>query len=193
KEVVEVYNNETKELCHIHTENEEIVCTPNHSILTTDGWKLASELTANDMIKTSTGFVQVKSIENEQLKEKISVYNLNVLGYHTYVIGNNLLVVHNECRATQRKKYWKNEANVQNGAGKTYQANSQNIARMKTGKAPIGFDKNPVELHHVKGIKNDFNSIVQIQRSDHINFHKLYKYKDFVDITTLEEFISLIV
>ena len=193
KDVVEVYNNETKELCHIHTENEEIVCTPNHSILTTDGWKLASELTANDMIKTSTGFVQVKSIENEQLKEKISVYNLNVLGYHTYVIGNNLLVVHNECRATQRKKYWKNEANVQNGAGKTYQANSQNIARMKTGKAPIGFDKNPVELHHVKGIKNDFNSIVQIQRSDHINFHKLYKYKDFVDITTLEEFISLIV
>lgn len=27
KDVVEVYNNETKELCHIHTENEEIVCT----------------------------------------------------------------------------------------------------------------------------------------------------------------------
>ena len=98
KDVIEVYNNETTELCHIHAENEEIVCTPNHSILTTDGWKLASELTEDDMIKTSTGFSQVKSIEVEQLKEKISVYNLNVLGYHTYVVGNGLLVVHNACR-----------------------------------------------------------------------------------------------
>ena len=55
---------------HIYTENEEIVCTPNHSILTDEGWKLTSELTTDDMIKTSTGFVQVTSIEIEQLKEK---------------------------------------------------------------------------------------------------------------------------
>ena len=97
KDVVEVYNNETTELCHIYTENEEIVCTPNHSILTDEGWKLASELTTNYMIKTSTGVVQVKSIEIEQLKEKISVYNLNVLGYHTYIVGNEKVVVHNKC------------------------------------------------------------------------------------------------
>ena len=50
------------------------------------------------MIKTSTGFAQVKSIEIEQLKEKLNVYNLNVLGYHTYVVGNGLLVVHNRCK-----------------------------------------------------------------------------------------------
>ncbi|MBR2138163.1 MAG: hypothetical protein IKC22_07500 [Bacilli bacterium] len=97
KDVIEVYNNEATELCHIHTEAEEIVCTPNHSILTADGWKVASELTSKDSIKTSIGFVQVKSIEIEQLKEKINVYNFNVLGYHTYVVGDGLLVVHNNC------------------------------------------------------------------------------------------------
>ena len=129
KDVIEVYNNETTELCHIHAENEEIVCTPNHSILTTDGWKLASELTEDDMIKTSTGFSQVKSIEVEQLKEKISVYNLNVLGYHTYVVGNGLLVVHNACNikegATEKVQYnyKRSKTNAYNtGGGNTYYA-----------------------------------------------------------------------
>ena len=66
-------------------------------ILTVEGWKLANELTTKDNIKTSNGYVQVKSIEIEHLKEELHVYNLNVLGYHTYVVGNGLFVVHNSC------------------------------------------------------------------------------------------------
>ena len=104
KDVVKVYNNETTELCHVHTEIEEIVCTPNHSILTADGWKFARELTTNDMVKTSTGFVKVKFVKTEELDEKINVYNLNVLGYHTYIIGKVLFVVHNECHHTVSNK-----------------------------------------------------------------------------------------
>lgn len=46
-------------------------------------------------------FVQVLSIEIEQLKEKINAYNLNVLGYHTYVVGKDLLVVHNRCQLSK--------------------------------------------------------------------------------------------
>lgn len=57
KDVVEVYQNEATELCYIHTEKEEIICTPNHSILTNEGWKQDSELTNKGLIKTSTGFV----------------------------------------------------------------------------------------------------------------------------------------
>ena len=64
---------------------------------------------------------------------------------------------------------------------------------MKDGKAPIGYDGKFVELHHVKGLKNDFNNIVQIQRNNHITFHKTYGYKDFIDITEIESFASLIV
>lgn len=55
------------------------------------------------MIKASTGFVQVLSIEIEHLKDKIKVYNLNVLGYHTYVVGSGLLVVHNTCSKKTNK------------------------------------------------------------------------------------------
>ena len=31
-------------------------------------------------------------------------YNLNVLGYHTYVVGNGLLVVHNNCSKPKKPK-----------------------------------------------------------------------------------------
>ena len=82
---------------HIHTETEEIVCTPNHSILTLEGWKEAKELTNKDLIKTLTGYIKVISIKLEQLQDSQKVYNFNVLGYHTYVVGNGLLVVHNKC------------------------------------------------------------------------------------------------
>lgn len=109
KDVVEVYHNETTELYHIHTEIEEIVCTPNHSILTIDRWKNACELTANDKIKTADGFVRVLTIKIEQLKEKIGVYNFNVLDYHTYVVGNELFVVHNACIPSNSKNYTPNE------------------------------------------------------------------------------------
>ena len=129
KDVVELYNNETEELCHIYTEYEEIVCTPNHSVLTIDGWKEAKELTNKDLIKTSTGYVKVLSIKLEQLEEKQSVYNFNVLGYHTYVVGNDLLVVHNACNikegATEKVQYNYNGSKTSaynTGGGNTYYA-----------------------------------------------------------------------
>ena len=98
KDVVEVYKNETSELCHIHTEQEEIVCTPNHNILTKEGWKQADELVESDWIQTEFGFEKVVLIEKETLDNPIPVYNFNVLGYHTYVVGIGLLVVHNRCK-----------------------------------------------------------------------------------------------
>ena len=98
KDVVEVYKNTTKELCHIFTDKEEIICTPNHNILTNNGWKKAGDITSNDYIQTTTDFEKVKIVQLEQSEESINVYNLNVLCYHTYVIGNSLFIVHNICK-----------------------------------------------------------------------------------------------
>lgn len=103
KDVVEVYKNKAKELCHIYTEKEEIVCTPNHNILTKTGWKEAKDITSNDYIKTTTDFEKVNKIEIEELENEVDVYNLNVLCYHIYVIGNSLFVVHNACNPNGRK------------------------------------------------------------------------------------------
>ncbi|MDE6491753.1 MAG: HINT domain-containing protein [Lactobacillus sp.] len=97
KDVVEKYVNETKELVHIHTAKEEIVCTPKHSILTDKGWKEAKDITEADSIQSTADLVQVQSVETEQLPKSIKVYNLNVIGYHTYVIGDQQIIVHNAC------------------------------------------------------------------------------------------------
>lgn len=98
KDVVDVYVNKSKELCHIQTENDEIICTPNHSILTSNGWKEAKDISCKDLLVTSKGTSKVQKVEKEFLKDEINVYNLNVLGYHTYVIGKDLVVVHNRCQ-----------------------------------------------------------------------------------------------
>ena len=71
------------------------------------------------------------------------------------------------------------------GNGKTYDVDAfDNLERMKSGKAPIGFDKKPVELHHVKGINIDFDDIVQIQKTDHIRFHQAHGYKEMDKLIT---------
>ncbi len=64
---------------------------------------------------------------------------------------------------------------------------------MKKGLAPHDVDGKSVELHHVKGIKNDLDYVVQIRRSDHIRFHKTYGYRNFIDITLADDFIGLFV
>lgn len=103
----------------------------------------------------------------------------------------NSILVHNDCRSTQRRKYWKNEANELKGKNTTYKATKKNIKRMKHGLATKGYDDKSVELHHVKGILKDFDDIVQIQKSHHILYHRTYGYKDFTTlITETTEFVG---
>lgn len=61
-----------------------------------------------------------------------------------------------------------------------FEMSDDNLARMAKGKAPIGFDGKPVELHHVKGIKNSIE-VVEITRTNHTILHKFIGYKDFAD------------
>ena len=56
---------------------------------------LARDIKTGDDIKTKDGLTAVVSAQIEILTEEIKVYNFNVLGYHTYVIGSELAVVHN--------------------------------------------------------------------------------------------------
>lgn len=53
-------------------------------------------LEPTDSIKTTNGYANIVSIEKEHLKTPQRVYNFNVLCYHTYVVGESYIVVHNE-------------------------------------------------------------------------------------------------
>lgn len=134
--------------------------------------------------------VEVDNISIEHTEELVDVYNFEVENAHTYYVTDRGILVHNSCRSTQRKKYWKKEAIEQKGAGKTYDIDvNGNLNRMQKGKTPIGYDGKKVELHHVEGIKNSFENVVQIQRTDYIRFHKLFGYRSFPNITTIKDII----
>lgn len=53
---------------------------------------------------------------------------------------------------------------------------------MSKGKAPIGYDGERVVLHHVSGIANSMDDIVEIGAKAHRAFHQAFGYKGFIDI-----------
>jgi len=65
-----------------------------------------------------------------------------------------------------KPKFWKHEAETNPGA---YSA--ENLARMRQGKAPIGNDGHPMELHHIKplaeGGTNTFDNLRSMTRTEH--------------------------
>lgn len=190
--VTNLFRNQTHDLVHLSIAGEEITTTLGHPFYVVDiGWRKASELVEKDkVVLYNNTIVEVDKISIEHTEELVDVYNFEVENAHTYYVTDRGILVHNSCRSTQRKKYWKKEAIDQKGAGKTYDIDLDgNLGRMQKGKAPIGFDGKKVELHHVEGIKNSFENIVQIQRTDHIKFHKMYGYYNFPDIKTIIDII----
>lgn len=101
KEVKYVYIKSTYEFVHLFVEGEEIRTTANHLFFTDCGWwKAAENLKVGDKILNSKGELKTligKSIE--ALKEPEKIYNLNVDEFHTYFVGTNGLLVHNNCTA----------------------------------------------------------------------------------------------
>ncbi len=147
-------------------------------------------LKAFDKLLLSDGSCAIiESIEIEKLSVPETTYNFEIEDFHTYYVSENKVLVHNECWKTQKEKYWKNEAKELKGKDITYEATKGNIKLMKNGKAPIGIDGNPVELHHIQG--RGVDKIVQMQRSVHrgagTSFHATEGFKVFRDITTLSE------
>lgn len=81
--------------------SEDLVCTPDHQILTSNGWKCAKYLTAKDLIKAFRLKDENTKVPHEEWAEIISinpvgmrhVYDLSVEKNHSFCVGG--LVVHN--------------------------------------------------------------------------------------------------
>ena len=56
----------------------------------------------------------------------------------------------------------------------SFTATPENMARMKRGVAPIGWDGYSVELHHPNGIKNDFYNFVEVSKTLHDAIHTFF-------------------
>jgi hypothetical protein len=87
-------------LC-IHTASDDITATLGHPFWVDGrGWKMAKELAPGDLLHSLSGGVRVDSIEPGGDR---AAYNLVVDDFHTYLVGNaNLLVHDNEFRQPTR-------------------------------------------------------------------------------------------
>jgi len=99
RQVRHVYVKSTYEFVHLTLENEEIRTTASHLFFTDSGWwKAAENLKYGDRILNNKGEYETlieSSLETLQKPEKI--YNLNVDEFHTYFVGSQGLLVHNDC------------------------------------------------------------------------------------------------
>jgi hypothetical protein len=70
-------------------------CTPNHRLLTDNGWKQVHEMGPGSRIKSYIGYVAVDSVEYQV--EKATVYDIEVAGSHNFIIktGVSGLIAHN--------------------------------------------------------------------------------------------------
>ena len=180
KPVVETYVNKANELIHVFVNGEEIITTPEHPFYSpVKGWTKSAKLRAGDILVLLNGeYVVVEKIQHEILESPITVYNFQVNDYHTYYVSNAGVLVHNSCNhnntwAKERKTFWKNEAKtaVPNQDYGAYIATEENITRMSKGLAPIGWDGYSVQLHHWKGILNDFYDYSPVSRTFHQTIH----------------------
>ena len=186
KEVVQLFRNETEEWVHITVNGEKITCTPEHPFYVPQkGWTSAVDLRAGDILVILNGeYVVVEQVQHELLESSEITYNFEVEDFHTYHVSESEVLVHNSCKHNskwnaERKNYWKGEAQAYSGnvngqisSSGTYKLTKNNYNRMLQGKAPKGTDGYSVQLHHYRGIDNDFYAYGEILRSEHTAFYK---------------------
>ena len=127
KEVLQTYVNETNELIHVTVDGEEIVTTPSHPFyIPRQGWTDAIHLKAGDILLTVNGeYVVVEKVQHELLEAPVTVYNFEVEDFHTYYVGDGVLV-HNDCPNTpgnMNKQVQRNQA--PKGVSSVHNAHSQ--------------------------------------------------------------------
>ena len=97
KKVVSTKKAKTDVIIELHTNNGEIIkTTPTHPFKTNEEWKDALDLKIGDTLKTfSDDTLKISKILH--LPKNEEVFNFHVKDFHTYYIGENLILVHNAC------------------------------------------------------------------------------------------------
>jgi hypothetical protein len=75
---------------------ETLTVTPEHPFWTERGWVAAGQLQLGDRVLLRSGDEAIVR-GAEPLDERITVYNFEVEGFHTYFVGAEGLWVHNDC------------------------------------------------------------------------------------------------
>ena len=96
KSVVSLYQGKTNDIYEITVKNQLIKASAIHRFYIVDkGWIRANELEEGDIISAKDSNMIISNIEHKFYNNPISIYNLTVEDFHTYVITEYELLVHN--------------------------------------------------------------------------------------------------
>ncbi len=97
KTVLETYVRQVDKLVHITINGEKIVTTDNHPFYVQGrGFIEAGSLLVGDKLISVNGEdLTIEDYYIKLTKEPVSVYNFQVEDFHTYHVGNNIILVHN--------------------------------------------------------------------------------------------------
>ena len=98
KKVKQLFVNETYDIIHIYVGYSQIKSTAPHPFwVEGKGWVEAGNLLEGDKVKLYSGEVleEIKEIRRERLEEPVKTYNFEVEDWHTYLVSENNVLVHN--------------------------------------------------------------------------------------------------
>jgi len=194
KQVLRTFINKAKEFIYLKVNGEEIITTPAHPFYVAKlGWVEAANLKVgnhlNILNEKNTSIDEVRF----EVLNTINIYNFEVEDFHTYRVGKEGILVHNECEAKQATEHkvikpgtkeWAEAVKaISEGGNTNYRVNSATEAKQLLTEArgnmnnykryvsqySKGYEMHPNESH--------------TQNAPHNNLPHI-KWKDWLSITS---------
>ena len=117
KKVVSTSVNKVNRLIELEINGDIIQCTETHPFqVKGKGWVDACELVPGDVVYTKDwDTAVVQSVNLIEFEEPVEVFNFEVEDFHTYFVGDSLVLVHNGCKqqlVAGDKKGWNARVSV---------------------------------------------------------------------------------
>ena len=101
--VTQVNVNQANDIVRVQVDDEVIECTPTHPFMTEQGWVPAADLLkGNHVLSTNNEYRTITAIESICYDAPVSTYTLCVDEYHSFLVGNTGVVVHNKCKPNEK-------------------------------------------------------------------------------------------
>ena len=172
--VSETFEKKVDTIVNLTIENETITTTEDHPFfcMETNDWIPASKLhIGNHICRIDGSFSVINAKDIIDLNSCVSVYNFTVNKSHTYFVGFNSVLVHNECnnldynRQKGVKKAWEQEQEAVKAHSSKYKWTWKEKWQLKkTGKVE-GYDGcHIIDVHVNPNLADNPNNIIFLKR-----------------------------
>lgn len=201
--VTQVFQKQTYSTLKIRFDDSVVETTHNHPFysLSEGGWVEAGNLRKGDVVLDAYGnAVCVKFTQTVHHSTAVTVYNFTVENNHTYFVGDDAVLVHNECTTLNGKRNkavsdaWKAERNaVIDGTSKYDWTPAQKAELIANGKIKGYEGAHMIDVRELVGTANerlisDPNNIIFLTHEQHLAVHSGC-YRNATSIDKIVKFV----